>query len=280
MESLPLALAWVCGATLRRGVIDRPLAGWSGRKHLYCATKALVSGIFQGGEGKNLFEKIIYVFILCQIDFASSLSKNSKLCVFLTNKHESLRRQPVTISTPTHTQTTDREQMPEKKHTFISDNKGDGFFFPLPLCIRSHVPFCTIFKVWTPHPLQLLCLNQFFLTWRGKGRERKEEADSSRRLRSRARIVPAGDGRGGGGRSARLNCLIGWEGGDVIFNGLEGPAVEGLKTQGSKCEKETSRYLQKATDIWYSTPKIISHQRETLLLSAAGLKLKPHFKSV
>lgn len=47
--------------------------------------------------------------------------------------------------------------------------------------------------------------------------KKKEEADSSQCLRSRARIVPAGEGGG------VLSCLIGWMRGDVIFNGSEGP---------------------------------------------------------
>ena len=113
--------------------------------------------------------------IWCQIDSASSLNKNSKLCVFVTNKHELLRRQPVIISTPPQTHNWQgADAWKDEQHHLYRTIRG-WLFSPPCARLPPRAILHNLQSLNTPHPLQLRCLNQFFLTWRSKGGREKRE---------------------------------------------------------------------------------------------------------
>lgn len=166
--------------------------------------KALLSGILKVAS-VNIYSRGWFLsgLILCQIDLASSLNKNSKLCVFVTNKHELLRRQPVIISTPTQTHNWQgADAWKDEQHHLYRTIRGWLFSSLCAFSATCHFAQSSKSKHTTPPTAPLP--QSIFPDMKKQGRERKEEADSSRRLRSRAQIVPAG-GWGWGQRTVELS---------------------------------------------------------------------------
>lgn len=117
---------------------------------------------------------------------------------------------------------------------------------------------CNLQSLNTTPPTALLP-QSIFLDMKKQGKERKEEADFSRRLRSRARIVPAG-GWGWGQRTVDLSDRLRrrW---CHLDDGSEGPCHGKAKDSRFKMWWQKSKYQKKGANIWYSKPKIFPHQR-------------------